>query len=68
MISRNLSRRIERLETRSGINRAPTVLDIDFVSTDGRVVDRLQIVCGGIRTAADRGTRPLPVTTTAHPE
>jgi hypothetical protein len=66
MISRNLSKRVERLETRSGINREPTVLDIDFVSTNGRVVDRRQIVCGGDRAAGDRRTRPSPVSTKMH--
>jgi hypothetical protein len=68
MISRNLSRRIERLETRSGVNRDPTVLNIDFVSTDGLVVDRRTFVCGGARTLAGGGTRPSPVSTKAHAE
>jgi hypothetical protein len=47
VIGRTLSRRLERLELLSRIASTPLVINVQFVSSDGLLVDRLTIVCSG---------------------
>ena len=46
MITRSLSRRLERLERRCALIRDALVINVLFVDPDGRIVDRLRLGCG----------------------
>jgi len=59
MISRNLTRRLERLESRiHPIVGEPTIMTIEFVDKDLNVVDRLDITLAAPALHAGRRTRP----------
>ena len=58
MISRNLSRRLERLESRFGPADDPLVIEVQLISSvDRSIVGRIPFSIGG--GPNDRGRRPM---------
>ena len=48
MTAKSLSKRLERLETRSALSSTPLLLVVSFVDADRRVVSQIQLSGGSI--------------------
>jgi hypothetical protein len=56
MINRNLTRRLEDLESRiQPVRGAPTILNVRFVDTDMKVVSEMQLTLGAPAAKAGKG-------------
>ena len=60
MITRSLSRRLERLETRCALIRDPLVININFIAPDGRIAKQLRFTCGDDTAPVPGGASSSP--------